>query len=109
MKKIGADYVIDYHKVDFTKGIIKYDYVFDSVWKTKKKDVKKVLSPKGEYKTTKSPTSETIESLLKINNIIKTGKLITVIDKVYKLNNYKEAHEHVYSKHKVGNVLIKIK
>ena len=109
MKQIGADYVIDYHTVDFTKGNKKYDYVFDSVMKTKKKDVKKVLSSKGIYKTTKSPTSEKIKSLITINDIIKKGKLTTVIDKVYQLSNYKEAHEHVYSKHKVGNVVIKIK
>ena len=109
MKQIGADYVIDYHKTDFTKGNIKYDYVFDAVMKTKKKDVKKVLSPNGKYKTTKSPTSEKIEKLKTINQIIKKGKLTTVIDKIYEFQHYKEAHEHVYSKHKTGNVLIEIK
>ena len=43
-----------------------------------------------------------------INQIIKKGKLTTVIDKVYDFDHYKEAHEHIYSKHKLGNVLIKI-
>jgi len=109
MKQIGADYVIDYHKTDFTKGNKKYDYVFDAVMKTKKKDVKKVLSPNGKYKTTKSPTSEKIEKLKTINQIIEKGKLTTVIDKVYEFQHYKEAHEHVYLKHKTGNVLIEIK
>ena len=108
MQQIGADYVIDYHKTDFTKGNKKYDFVFDTVMKTAKKDVKKILFTNGKYKTTKSPSSEKIERLKKINQIIKEGKLITVIDKVYKLQNYKEAHEHVYSKHKIGNVIVKI-
>ena len=76
--------------------------------KTAKKDVKKILFTNGKYKTTKSPSSEKIERLKKINQIIKEGKLITVIDKVYKLQNYKEAHEHVYSKHKIGNVIVEI-
>ena len=31
MKKIGADYTIDYLKTDFTKGNKKYDFVF--FWK----------------------------------------------------------------------------
>lgn len=109
MKKIGADHIIDYHNTDFTKEDKKYDYVFDAVMKTKKKDVKKVLSPNGKYRTTKSPTSEKIEKLNTINQIIKIGKLVTVIDKVYKFQHYKEAHEHVYTKHKTGNVLIEIK
>tara|TARA_B000000441_G_C21651622_1_gene295623 strand:- start:340 stop:891 length:552 start_codon:yes stop_codon:yes gene_type:complete len=108
MQQIGADYVIDYHKTDFTKGNKKYDFVFDTVMKTAKKDVKKILFTNGKYKTTKSPSSEKIERLKKINQIIKEGKLITVIDKVYKLQNYKEAHEHVYSKHKIGNVIVEI-
>ncbi len=108
MKKIGADYTIDYLKTDFTKGNKKYDFVFDTVMKTKKKDVKKVLFTNGKYKTTKSPTSEKIEKLKTINQIIKEEKLITVVDKVYKLQHYKEAHEHVYSKHKIGNVIIEI-
>jgi len=108
MQQIGADYVIDYHKTDFTKGNKKYDFVFDTVMKTNKKNVKKVLSLKGKYKTTKSATSEKVEKLKTINQIIKKGKLTTVIDKVYDFHHYKEAHEHVYSKHKIGNVLIKI-
>ena len=108
MQQIGADYVIDYYKTDFTKGNKKYDFVFDTVMKTAKKDVKKILFTNGKYKTTKSPSSEKIERLKKINQIIKEGKLITVIDKVYKLQNYKEAHEHVYSKHKIGNVIVEI-
>ena len=108
MKKIGADYTIDYQKTDFTKGNKKYEFIFDTVMKTTKKDVKKVLSPNGKYKTTKSPTSEKIEKLKIINQIIKKGKLTTVIDKVYKLQYYKEAHEQVYSKHKTGNIIIEI-
>ena len=90
MQQIGADYVIDYHKTDFTKGNKKYDFVFDTVMKTNKKNVKKVLSLKGKYKTTKSATSEKVEKLKTINQIIKKGKLTTVIDKVYKLHIIKK-------------------
>ena len=92
MQQIGADYVIDYHKTDFTKGNKKYDFVFDTVMKTAKKDVKKILFTNGKYKTTKSPSSEKIERLKKINQIIKEGKLITVIDKVYKLQTNTRRH-----------------
>ncbi len=106
---IGADFVIDYKTEDFTKLDEKYDMVFDTVAKTRKKAVLKVLKPNGVYKSTKSLTAEKVSRLLTINEIVKEGKLKTVIEKAYPMTEFKEAHTHVYSKHKVGNVVIGIK
>ena len=75
----------------------------------KKKTMKKMLTEKGTYLSIKLPTKEKIERLEALNDIVKQGKLKTVIDTIYPLKDYKEAHRYVYTKHKVGNVLIDIK
>ncbi|MBN2605343.1 MAG: NAD(P)-dependent alcohol dehydrogenase [Bacilli bacterium] len=106
---LGADHVIDYHTTDFSTIVQKYDVIFDAVGRYKKKMMKRNLSPNGKYLSIKTPTKEAVERLEAINKIIEEGKLQTVIDKVYPLNDYEEAHKHVYSKHKVGNVLLDIK
>lgn len=106
---IGAKHTLDYKTEDFTTLSKKYDMVFDTVAKTKKREASKALKPNGKYKSTRTPTSEKISRLLTINEIVSKGRLKTVIAKEYSLEEYKEAHEHVYGKHKVGNVVINIK
>lgn len=51
VKSIGADYVIDYSKTDFTKGSKKYDVIFDTVGKSSFKACKPVLENDGIYLT----------------------------------------------------------
>lgn len=109
VQSIGADHVIDYKTTDFTKQKKQYDVILDAVTKLKKGDAKKVLKPKGKYLSLKSPTSENVLRLHAINKIIEEGKLKTVLEKIYPLNEYREAHEHAYSGHKVGNVIVNIK
>lgn len=106
---LGADHVIDYKTTDFTTQTKQYDVVFDTVLKTKKNAVKRVLTQSGKYITTASPSSEKVERLKQINEIIEKNKLTSYIEKTYPFDEYKEAHRHVYSKHKVGNVVLKIK
>lgn len=106
---LGADHVIDYRTNDFTKNNKKYDLVFDTVAKLKKSNVKSSLTSTGKYTSTRSLTSEKVSKLLEINEIINNGGLRTYIEKSYPFDKFKEAHEHVYSKHKVGNVVINMK
>ena len=106
---LGAKHVIDYTKHDFTDSNKKYDLIFDTVAKLKKADVKASLTSGGKYVSSRTPTSENIGRLLEINKIIEKGGLKTYIDHAYPLDQYREAHEHVYNKHKVGNVVINIK
>jgi len=108
MLSIGADHVIDYQVVDVTNLPKKYDIIFDAVGQYKKNTMKKMLEDKGKFLSIKYPTKEKIERLEAINDIVKHGKLQTVIDQVYPFKEYKEAHSHVYTKHKLGNVLIDI-
>ncbi len=106
---LGADYVIDYKTTDFTQNNKKYDLIFDTVAKLKKSNVKESLTSIGKYVSSKSLTSEKVSILEEINEIINDGGLKTYIEKAYSFDKFKEAHEHVYSKHKVGNVVINIK
>lgn len=109
VQSLGAGCVVDYMTSDFTKGSKKYDLVFDTVAKLKKSDVKGSLTKTGKYVSSRSLTSEKVSKLLKINEIINEGGLKTYIEKAYSFDKFKEAHEHVYSKHKVGNIVINIK
>lgn len=109
MKTIGAKYTIDYHTTDFTQASKQYDVIFDAVVKLSKSKIKKVLKLNGKYLSIKLPTSEKKERLEFLNQLMGEGNIKTVIDKTYTLEQYKEAHEHVYTKRKVGNVVINIK
>lgn len=109
MFKIGADHVIDYKTDDFTKQQKKYDVILDAVGLLKKKEAVKALKKQGKFLSLKSLTKEKTERLEILNEIIKEGKLESVIDHSYAFNEYKEAHAHVYTNHKLGNVVIKIK
>ena len=109
LKELGADCLIDYKTTDFTETTKKYDLIFDAVIKLNKSKVKGNLKSKGRFLSTKVPTSEKIERVQYLNELLKEGHIKTVIDQEFQLEKYKEAHELVYSKHKVGNVVIKFK
>lgn len=108
LKSLGAKSCIDYHKEDFRCLDMTYDLIFDAVMKINKKTCLKVLKENGQFLSVKSPTKESSQRLIEINQIIKEGKLISVIDKTYQFKDFKEAHQHVYSGHKCGNVVINI-
>ena len=110
VKSLGADKVIDYTKTDFTQQIEKYDLIFDTVGKCSSPQCKKVLNRKGIYLSThSSPMSEKIEDLIFLKKMIKKGKLKSVIDRTYKMDEIIEAHKYVEKGHKKGNVIINIK
>lgn len=49
VKSIGADFVIDYTKQDFTRYGAKYDLIFDTIGKTSMKECMDLLKPRGKY------------------------------------------------------------
>jgi len=106
VKSLGADEVIDYTTDDFTKKGPIYDVVFDAVGKAKGKQRKKVLKKNGRVRTIKSPTSE--KELLVLKNLCEEGYLKAIIDKTYVLSEIVNAHKHVETGHKTGNIVIKI-
>ena len=108
VKSIGADFVIDYTKEDFTKNGEVYDVVFDAVGKISRSSCKGSLNKKGTYLSVKSPTSETTEKLVYLRELIEAGKIKPVIDKRYPLEKTAEAHSYVEKGHKKGNVVITV-
>jgi NADPH:quinone reductase-like Zn-dependent oxidoreductase len=130
VKSLGADKVIDYTKEDFTQNGEMYDLIFDVTRKSSFSQCGKSLKPKGIYllasfkmkqvfqmlQTARSDgrkvvcalSSEKIEDLDFIKELVEAGKFKSVIDKRYPLEQIAEAHRYVEAGGKRGNVVITI-
>ena len=108
IKSLGADKVIDYTREDFTKIENQFDIIFDAVGKTSKLACKNILKPRGKYVSVSGSPEKNPNDLLFLKGVIESGKLKTVIDRRYTLEQIREAHVYVEKHHKKGNVVIKI-
>jgi NADPH:quinone reductase-like Zn-dependent oxidoreductase len=130
VKSLGADKVVDYTKEDFASTGDTYDIIFDTVGKSSFGHCKKALNINGKYITTvmtfklilqsfltKSGNQKKVifamslkktEALNFIRPLIEEGKLRTIIDKKYQLEELGEAHAYVEEGHKKGNVVITV-
>ena len=130
VKSLGADKVIDYTKEDFSKSDERYDFVFDVVGKTTFSQCKGILKPKGIYlenmlelkdilrmmwtsitggkKIKGGVSKENSENLNFLRELIESGKLKPVIDKIFPLERTAEAFQYVEQGHKKGNVVITV-
>lgn len=106
--QLGAQKIIDYTKDDFTKSKKRFDIVFDAVGKTKKSTCMHLLKPGGKYVTVARSPKSNPDDLLVLRELIEKGKLITVIDRRYSLEQIRDAHVYVESFRKKGNVVINI-
>jgi len=125
----GADRIIDYRKEDFTRDNQLYPYVFDAVGKSTFAKCKRLLLPGGAYLSTElGPDGENIylpvttmwsdkkvifpfpsdikKSLRMIRTLLETKQFTPVIDRVYPLDDIREAYKYVLTGMKTGNVLI---
>lgn len=135
VKSLGADIVIDYTINDFTKNNRQYDIIFDVSGKRSFKECKNSLTSNGIYLNTVISFSvlfqtmytkilsqrKVIFSATGLQNIrkrkanmkeiiafLEEGKIKTIIDKRYRLEDIIDAHKYVESGVKIGNIVINI-
>jgi NADPH:quinone reductase-like Zn-dependent oxidoreductase len=106
VKSLGADVVIDYAKEDFAKNGQRYDLVFDAVGKISRSKAKGSLTENGVFLSTWGNGGMEPNDLSTLSGLIEAGKLKTVIDRTYTLEQIAEAHRYVEAGHKKGNVVI---
>ncbi|MBY8986742.1 MAG: NAD(P)-dependent alcohol dehydrogenase [Candidatus Lokiarchaeota archaeon] len=133
MKSLGADKVIDYTKEDFTENGKVYDIIFDVIGKSsflswlnslKKNGIYLLANPKMSLinrdkrlarrndinliSGNTDNTKEMTEQLNFLKELMEAGKLRSVIDKRYPLEEIAEAHSYVEKGQKTGNVVINV-
>ncbi len=105
---LGAQEVIDYTKTDFTKTESRFDIVMDAVGKASKSACKALLKPGGKYTSVSGSPKPRPDDLQVLRELIEAGKMRPVIDKIYTLDQIREAHTYVQGFHKKGNVAVRV-
>ena len=111
VRSLGADRVIDYTQQDFTEGDETYDVVFDAVDKLSSSRAKRPLRKTGVYLNVNKDSGSgggSPEDLVFLKELIETGKVRTVIDRRYPLEEIVEAHTYVEKGHKKGHVVVTV-
>jgi NADPH:quinone reductase-like Zn-dependent oxidoreductase len=111
VRALGADNVVDYTQEDFTQSGETYDVIFDAVDKLPSSRAKKSLKQSGIYLNVDSSSDDCDvkrEDLIYLKDLIEAGKLKTVIDRRYPMEEIVEAHRYVEKGHKKGNVIITV-
>lgn len=129
VRGLGADRVIDYATEDFTDGTETYDLIFDTVGNHSFTELRRVLAPTGvvvpigkagagsmvagmvrslftAQKDVRFVYTANREDLLSLADLIAAGKLTTVLDRTYRLDQTAEAMTYVGSRHARGKVVI---
>ena len=128
LRSIGADRVIDYTREEFTESDETYDAILDVVGKGSIPHCLRVLksggrylvanprlssilrgltsSKRGDKKVIFRAPNPTTEDLLFLKELIEAGRIRSVIDRRYPLEQVPEAHRYVESGHARGKVII---
>jgi NADPH:quinone reductase-like Zn-dependent oxidoreductase len=113
VKSLGADKVLDYTKNESIKYLEEYDLVMDAVGKSKSSELKKAcanaLTRNGKYVSI-DDGALLLQSdrLNRITELVESGIIKPVTDRVYPFEQIVEAHQYVEMGHKKGNVAITV-
>lgn len=107
-QSLGADHIILYDQEDFTQLPDKFDIILDAVGKTSKKQCKHLLTPKGKFLSVEGMdiAAERTEYLGFLRKLYEDHQYQATIDKVYPMEKAVDAHTHVDSGRKKGNVVL---
>jgi NADPH:quinone reductase-like Zn-dependent oxidoreductase len=130
LRSIGADHVVDYTQEDFSQSGETYDFIFDVVSKSPFSGSMKSLKKSGCYLIANPGLSQLVrgrwtsltsskkvkfgganlknEDLGFLKELIEAGKIRTVIDRRYTLEQIPEAHRYVEAGDKKGHVVITV-
>lgn len=133
--EMGADHLIDYRRENFTTGDVKYDVIFDLAGKVPFGKAKRALTVDGTYlspvmsfgiflqmawtkrfgrqkakfaATGLLPHEQLRAALVEVIALIEAGKMWTVIDRSFPIEQIREAHRMVEQGGKRGNVVVTI-
>lgn len=128
LRQLGVDYFIDYTQEDVTKQDKTYDIIFNMVANSRYSDFINLLNSNGRYLmgnpklvdmlrsvvTSKSTDKKVIfsfagekkEELITLRTMIEAGKIRSVVDKVYSINQIAQAHQRVETEQRIGIVVL---
>ena len=134
VRSLGADHVLDYRKVDYTKSGQRYDWILDTDSHHSIRAVRHALRPNGSYVTLGGTAWPLIQGMVlgplaslasdrwsglmlwwkpfdrddlgTITDLIAAGKVRPVIDRRYPLSRIVEALRWVADGHAMGKVVI---
>ena len=135
VRTLGADHVIDYTKVDYTRQPERYDWIVDTDSHHSILAVRRALKPKGTYVTLGGTSWPIVAGLIvgplislfsdrwsglmlwwkpfhapdvdRLQELIATGKVKPIIDRSYPLAEVAAALRHVDDGHARGKVIVK--
>ena len=130
LRRMGADHFIDYTKVSFTAKGETYDVIFDMVAGSAYTACIRALRPGGRYlicnprlsvmlrsffttrftnKTARFAfAGETKAALCTLKEMIEDGRVKSIVDRVYPMEDAADAHRHVETEERLGAVVIAI-
>ena len=131
VRSLGADSAIDYKKEDFTKNGKTYDVIYDILGKSSFSRCKSSLTENGTYllasfkmrkvfqmwktkiagkkKVICAMGKENPEDMALLRELVEAGKIKTIIDRRFPLEQTAEAHKYIESGQHKGKVIITVR
>lgn len=130
VRSLGADTVIDYTKEDFTRNGETYDLIFDVLGRSSFQRAQHSLKPNGilfyvSFKTKPlfqmlrtsltggkkvicAMATESVDNIVFVSELAEAGKIKTIIDRCFPIEQTAEAHRYVESGVRKGSVVITV-